>query len=60
MNNSISYIKRAIFNEITKHLDKKEISLIIGPRQVGKTVLLGQLQKYLAEEKNSFKRYFFF
>lgn len=51
MNNSISYIKRAIFNEITKHLDKKEISLIIGPRQVGKTVLLGQLQKYLAEEK---------
>lgn len=46
------YIKRDLFNKVAKHLDNKEISLIIGPRQVGKTVLVKQLQKYLIQDKN--------
>ena len=47
------YVKREIFPKIKKHLDNKEITLIIGPRQVGKTVLLKQLQKHLIEDKNA-------
>ena len=45
------YIKRNLFNKIAKHLDNKEITLIIGPRQVGKTILLKQLQEYLTKIK---------
>ncbi len=45
------YIKRNLFNKIAKHLDNKEITLIIGPRQVGKTVLFKQLQEYLIKIK---------
>jgi len=33
-------IKRMLFNEIKGHLSAKEISIIIGPRQVGKTTYL--------------------
>ena len=46
------YIPRQIFPKIAKHLtENKEITLIIGPRQVGKTVLLHQLQKYLIQKE---------
>lgn len=40
-------IKRSIFNDLVSHLDKKEISLIIGPRQVGKTTLMNFMKDYL-------------
>lgn len=40
-------IKRDVLNELISHLDKKEISLIIGPRQVGKTTLMNFLKDYL-------------
>ena len=40
-------IKRKIFNEIKEHLSKKEISLIVGPRQVGKTTIMNELKNYL-------------
>ncbi|MFH1661873.1 MAG: ATP-binding protein [bacterium] len=50
-NNKINYVKRSLFDKVSKHLDNKEITLIIGPRQVGKTVLLKQLQKYLIISK---------
>jgi len=36
-------IKRTLYNELTKHLSAKEISIIIGPRQVGKTTLMKEL-----------------
>jgi len=36
-------IKRNLFLELKAHLDKKEISLIIGPRQAGKTTLMSLL-----------------
>jgi len=41
------YIQRNIFPQVADHLRKKEITLIIGPRRVGKTVLLKQLRDYL-------------
>jgi len=60
-NDSTKYIKRRVFKKIANHLSNKEISLIIGPRQVGKTVLLKQLQEYLIENKkvNSKLIYYF-
>jgi predicted AAA+ superfamily ATPase len=43
-------IKRYIFEELAAHLSKKEISLIVGPRQAGKTTLMLQLQDYLKKQ----------
>lgn len=43
-------IKRKIFNEIKAHLNKKEISLIVGPRQIGKTTIMNEIKKYLETE----------
>ena len=49
-------IKRRLLKELENHLSKKEISLIIGTRQVGKTTLMLLLKDYLERkgEKNSF------
>lgn len=47
-----SYIQREIFQKVADHLEKPEITLITGSRQVGKTVLLTQLQKYLFDKHN--------
>ena len=43
-------IKRDKFEELKNHLGKKEISLIIGPRQAGKTTLMKELQNYLEQK----------
>jgi hypothetical protein len=43
-------IKRKIFEELKDHLGKKEISLIVGPRQVGKTTVMNELKKELEKE----------
>lgn len=40
-------IKRNLFLELKDHLNKKEISLIIGPRQAGKTTLMSFLAVHL-------------
>jgi predicted AAA+ superfamily ATPase len=40
-------IKRYLLDGLVKHLTSKEISLITGPRQAGKTTLMLQLQDYL-------------
>jgi len=53
----MNVIKRHLLEEIKKHLSKKEITLIIGPRQVGKTTLMLQLKDYL--EKKGEKTLFF-
>lgn len=45
-------IPREIFPEIKKHLQSKEITVIIGPRQAGKTTLINQLQEYLLNKQN--------
>lgn len=46
--NNQNLIERDIFPETAKHLYTKEITLIVGPRQVGKTTLLSQLQNALS------------
>lgn len=43
------YIKRTILGDLINHLDKTEITVIIGPRQVGKTYLI---QKMLENAKS--------
>jgi hypothetical protein len=44
-------IKRTIFEDLKNHLSNKEMSLIFGPRQVGKTTLMKELIKYLEEKQ---------
>ena len=47
--------KRFLYKKIEAHLSKKHISLIIGPRQVGKTTLMLQLHnELLRQSKKSF------
>jgi len=47
MNEIKPFIKRNIFEDLKKHLSKKEITLIAGPRQAGKTTLMMMLKKHL-------------
>ena len=43
-------IKRDIYVDVSEHVGKKEITLIIGPRQAGKTTLMKMLQQQLQKE----------
>lgn len=43
-------IKRNILDDLRDHLNKKEISLIVGARQAGKTTIMRILQKELDEK----------
>jgi uncharacterized protein len=43
-------IKRYLLDGLLKHLPNKEITLITGPRQSGKTTLMLQLQDYLTRK----------
>lgn len=45
------HIKRTILAQLIKHLDRPEITVISGPRQVGKTYLMKQIMVH-AKEKN--------
>jgi hypothetical protein len=40
-------IKREISKDLKAHLPKKEMCLLVGPRQAGKTTLMRQLQDQL-------------
>ena len=40
-------IKRKFFTDLVDHLPQKEMSLIIGPRQAGKTALMERLKEDL-------------
>lgn len=40
-------IHRKLFKELVEHLKAKEISLIVGPRQAGKTTMMTELKDYL-------------
>lgn len=44
--------KRLLFNDIQNHLEKKQITLILGSRQTGKTTLIKQVQKSVAGADN--------
>lgn len=49
--NKNNLIQRKMLNQVIDHLDEKEMTIIIGPRQVGKTTLLEQIQEYLKNKK---------
>ena len=44
------YIRRDLRSELEEHLEKDEISLIVGSRQVGKTTLMEKMREKLEEE----------
>jgi len=46
-------IKRDIFEKVAKHSQAKEITVITGARQTGKTTLLFQLKDYLIKNKKA-------
>lgn len=48
--NNKNLVQRQIFPEVVAHLEKPEISVIVGPRQSGKTTLLGQIKDYLLKK----------
>ena len=43
-------IERTLFTDLVNHLPKKEISVIIGPRQSGKTTLMELLKDHLGKK----------
>ena len=43
-------VQRTIFPKIIKHLEKPEITILTGSRQVGKTTLLFQLKNFLLKK----------
>lgn len=45
-----NFIKRRLYFQLRDHLGASEISLVLGPRQAGKTTLLEKLQRELREE----------
>jgi len=47
----MNYLTRFVFNQLKKHLEQPEMSLILGPRQAGKTTLLHRLEEELAQKK---------
>ena len=42
-----TFIQRQVFNKLKDHLQEKEMTLLIGPRQAGKTTLMEKLKDYL-------------
>ncbi len=50
-------MKRHIYRQLIEHIARKQITLLVGARQVGKTTLLRQIQQHLKETR---KPVFFF
>lgn len=50
-------LKRIIYNSLISKIRRKETSIIIGPRQVGKTTLLKEIASYCDKKKMKY-RYF--
>jgi len=46
------YFERSLFKELEKWLDRKEILVIKGPRQAGKTTVLRILKDFLRQKRN--------
>lgn len=47
----IQLVKREIFDEIAQHLLEKEVTVITGARQTGKTTILNQLKNWLVDTR---------
>jgi len=50
-------LPRIVYNEVARDVNRREIGIIIGPRQVGKTTILKQLSRRLKQHKTKY-RYF--
>lgn len=48
--NKMPKIKRDLFDQLKAHLGAREISLIVGPRQAGKTTIMTELRDYLDQK----------
>jgi len=46
----MKFIPRLVYFQLLQHLDKPEISLLLGPRQAGKTTLIEKLQELLRQK----------
>lgn len=46
----MAYIQRLILPELLRHLNLPEITLIVGPRQAGKTTLMQQMEREAAKQ----------
>lgn len=60
MHTDTTIVKRAVFLRLAEHLDEKEATVLLGPRQVGKTTLMKALQKHLTEAKKISESNIFF
>lgn len=58
IDNMKKFIERIVFHNILSSLKNKEITLIIGPRQAGKTTLLLKLKILLEKERKTKVLYF--
>ncbi|MEO0185713.1 MAG: ATP-binding protein [candidate division WOR-3 bacterium] len=47
-----NFVQRDVFPSILSSLSEKEITVIIGPRQTGKTTILSQLKEHMIEKQN--------
>lgn len=46
-------MKRFLYSDLIEHLPKKQITLLVGARQVGKTTLLRQVESHLKAEREA-------
>ncbi len=53
LNVCLTLFTRKLFDIVKAHLPRKEFSIIVGARQVGKTTILEQIKKYLHESQES-------
>lgn len=53
-------LERNSFDNLIKYLKKSEILILIGARQVGKTHLMIELEKFAKAKKKKSKKYFLF
>ncbi len=49
----MDFIKRKLEDSLNEHLEKKEITLILGPRQAGKTTMMRRMKSQLEEDGKS-------
>lgn len=48
-------VKRSIYEKLKRELDKPEVLILVGARQVGKTFLLNELEKHIKYKKKKSK-----
>lgn len=53
--NKMQYLNRSIHDRVINKLKPNKVSIILGPRRAGKTILLGEIKKHFQnEDKNIF------